>query len=82
MTTSLPVAPGLYPFSQPPQEEENVLVVQNSSQINLRVGTHWPDYFVKCYPASLNLELIGQIHFTSGDDVAGTHNPRSRENER
>lgn len=39
------------------------------------------DYFGMCCPASLNLELIGQICFTSGADVAGTHSRRSRESE-
>ena len=34
-------APGLYWFCRPLQEEQNVLFVQNSSNINLRKGTHW-----------------------------------------
>lgn len=39
--TSLPMAPGFYLFSRPLQEEENVLFIQNSSNINFRIGTHW-----------------------------------------
>lgn len=41
VTTSLPVAPSLHVFSQQLQEEEHVLLLQKSSNINRRTGTHW-----------------------------------------
>ena len=40
--SSLPMASGLVVFSWPLQKEENVLFIQDSSNINRRIRTHWP----------------------------------------